>query len=56
MRLRNKYPRSQQWAWAWNQVAEWESKLGVYLHVDYEESESYLVRGLGEDLLYAANM
>lgn len=54
MRLRNKYPRSEQWVW--DHFEDWEAKLGVYLYVDYEDPESYLVHGLGEDLLYTTNV
>lgn len=53
MRVRNAYPRSNEWMW--NELETWEAKLGVFLWFDYEDKESYLVDGLGADLLYQRN-
>lgn len=48
MRVRNAYPRSEQWVW--NQLESWEAKLGVFLWMDPDDAASYMVHGLAEDL------
>ncbi|CAM9325512.1 unnamed protein product [Ectocarpus sp. 13 AM-2016] len=54
MRVRNAYPRSEEWLV--NQVSTWESKLGVFLWMDPGDAASYLVHGLVEDAEYDTDM
>lgn len=53
MRVRDSYPRSNDWMW--EKLEEWEAKLGVFLWMDYEDPKSYFIHGLGADLIYQRN-
>lgn len=50
MRVRDAYPRSQEWIG--DKKEEWEAKLGIHYYWDYEDPGAYFIHGIREDYVY----